>query len=199
MLTKQSKLPGKQLMPKGGITKPDIIDLQALRTTEAMAACDLQRSSSPTSHLEQDHHQHKIRSCLVTQSQTSKTLTISNDGDVASFEGIPFPWRISLLFPISHLILATRWSHTFPGVYSKSQACWWWKRYHPTPEHAFQFCFHCGNWIEWTLMSTATGLNIILQNLVAPSSSELPFSVPLSLLAAPGFTYCSKKAMQCNL
>lgn len=68
MLTKQSKLPGKQLMPKGGITKPDIIDLQALRTTEAMAACDLQRSSSPTSHLEQDHHQHKIRSCLVTQS-----------------------------------------------------------------------------------------------------------------------------------
>lgn len=68
MQTKQSKEPGEQLMLKDWITKPDVIDLQALRATEAMTGRDLWRLSSPISRSEQDQHQHEIRSCLVTWS-----------------------------------------------------------------------------------------------------------------------------------
>ena len=101
-------------MPKGGTTKPGVIDLQVLRTAEAMAGRSLQRSSTPISHSEQEHHQHEIRSCLMTRSQSSQILKISKDGDVASFQGNPLPCHVSLLFPIYRPTLATSRSHTFP-------------------------------------------------------------------------------------
>lgn len=49
--------------------------------------------------------------------------------------------------------------------------------------HAFQPSSFCSvSWVERRLVSTATGLNVILQNTVAPSSLEL--FVPSSSLLA---------------
>lgn len=174
VLTKQSKEPGKQLMPKDWITKPDVIDLQHWdhRGNGRKGPMEVTQSNLPLG----------AGSSPIWDQFTFGDMIVINP-NLENIQG----WMSSQ----AHL-LPCHASHTAsPRCTADAKSTTL-----PHHMHSSTLISAVVNQVERILASTGIGLNTILQNLENPSSSELLFAVPLSLLA---LSYCSRKAMKPNL